>query len=449
FFASQIEKLLERLVDHGLAMHQTAEPKAFSLFKKRLNEVKEVEPVGQKQHLDVNSIAKKHGVDVAEIEKQLEMGRKVEHEHTKDVDLATDIALNHLGEIPDYYSRLDKMEKQGKAAVKEQALTPAQIAVKRDQESRQNQRDTWKRHRYIHHVNKDHARLAKEESSLPKKYTKGLTPSEVKAKEAHIERNAKLSDRDPEAYKDMPGDKRIREKGIPLSKYTKKYHAMYGEASSPAQQAAIAISMKKAGKKPKNEEVEQVAEGAADTSLAAKAKKSGVSVGTLRKVYNRGVAAWNSGHRPGTTPQQWGHARVNSYITKGKTYHTADKDLHEEEQIDEMQLVGTDEYRRHAIAMTPGQSQEIQDVTQILNPVHDEQNCCPDNDIEDGQVGLGSSKDFRKLRKEAKESSVVDLTPTVNTKRTPKKVSSPQNYRSDLAGLPVTSRQTFNALESV
>ena len=67
--------------------------------------------------------------------------------------------------------------------------------------------------------------------------------------------------------------------------------------------------------------------------LAAKAKKSGISLSTLRKVYRRGVAAWNSGHRPGTTPQQWGMARVNSYITKGKTYHTADKDLREETKI--------------------------------------------------------------------------------------------------------------------
>ena len=71
---------------------------------------------------------------------------------------------------------------------------------------------------------------------------------------------------------------------------------------------------------------------AAESGLAAKAEKSGVSIGTLRKVYNRGMAAWNSGHRPGTTPQQWGMARVNSYITKGKgTYHGADKDLREEE----------------------------------------------------------------------------------------------------------------------
>jgi len=68
----------------------------------------------------------------------------------------------------------------------------------------------------------------------------------------------------------------------------------------------------------------------ANKGLAAKASKSGISIGTLRKVYNRGMAAWNSGHRPGTTPQQWGMARVNSYIGKGSgTYHGADKDLHE------------------------------------------------------------------------------------------------------------------------
>ena len=62
--------------------------------------------------------------------------------------------------------------------------------------------------------------------------------------------------------------------------------------------------------------------------LKKKAAKSGVSYGTLKKVYNRGMAAWRTGHRPGTTPQQWGMARVNSYITKGKgTYYGADSDL--------------------------------------------------------------------------------------------------------------------------
>jgi len=53
-------------------------------------------------------------------------------------------------------------------------------------------------------------------------------------------------------------------------------------------------------------------------AIADKAKKSGISAATLRKVYNRGMAAWKTGHRPGTTPQQWGHARVNAFITKKK-----------------------------------------------------------------------------------------------------------------------------------
>lgn len=82
-------------------------------------------------------------------------------------------------------------------------------------------------------------------------------------------------------------------------------------------------------KKLKEEILEMVNE--ASDGLADKAKKSGISLSTLKKVYARGIAAWNSGHRPGTTPQQWAHARVNSYITKGKgTYHGADKDLRSE-----------------------------------------------------------------------------------------------------------------------
>ena len=74
-----------------------------------------------------------------------------------------------------------------------------------------------------------------------------------------------------------------------------------------------------------DKEIEELSENEA---LRKKAAKSGISYGTLKKVFNRGMAAWKSGHRPGTTPQQWGHARVNSYITKGKgTYYGADSDL--------------------------------------------------------------------------------------------------------------------------
>ena len=62
--------------------------------------------------------------------------------------------------------------------------------------------------------------------------------------------------------------------------------------------------------------------------LAGKAEKSGMPLGILRKVYNRGMAAWKSSHRPGTTPQQWAMARVNSFTTKSSgTWGKADKDL--------------------------------------------------------------------------------------------------------------------------
>ena len=71
-----------------------------------------------KSHKSVESIAKKHGVDVSFIKKQLKMGEPIEHEHTKDHDLAKDIALQHLDEIPDYYTRLKKMEISAKKGLK-------------------------------------------------------------------------------------------------------------------------------------------------------------------------------------------------------------------------------------------------------------------------------------------------------------------------------------------
>ena len=49
-------------------------------------------------------------MDVSDIQRQLDMGEPIEHEHTKDHKLAMDIALQHLDEFPDYYTRLKKME---------------------------------------------------------------------------------------------------------------------------------------------------------------------------------------------------------------------------------------------------------------------------------------------------------------------------------------------------
>ena len=62
-------------------------------------------------------------------------------------------------------------------------------------------------------------------------------------------------------------------------------------------------------------------------SLPDIAKATGISLKTVKTIYNRGLAAWRTGHRPGASPQAWGYARVHSFATKGKTYYTADKDL--------------------------------------------------------------------------------------------------------------------------
>ena len=62
----------------------------------------------------VEQIAKKHRLDVSFIQNQLDMGEPIEHEHTKNHKLAMEIALQHLDEIPDYYTRLKKMEASAK-----------------------------------------------------------------------------------------------------------------------------------------------------------------------------------------------------------------------------------------------------------------------------------------------------------------------------------------------
>tara|TARA_B110000977_G_scaffold51311_1_gene69723 strand:- start:38047 stop:38847 length:801 start_codon:yes stop_codon:yes gene_type:complete len=131
------------------------------------------------------------------------------------------------------------------------------------------------------------------DGAQPAAYHKGLSKSTKVKRDAQFKKQAKMADDNPDAYKPAPGDATAKTK---TSKHTKKYKQMFGED--------------------------------AKTGLAKKAEKSGMPIGILRKVYNRGVAAWKTGHRPGTTPEQWGYARVNSFITKSSgTWGKADKDL--------------------------------------------------------------------------------------------------------------------------
>lgn len=63
------------------------------------------------------------------------------------------------------------------------------------------------------------------------------------------------------------------------------------------------------------------------SSLKKKSKASGIPVSILRKVFSKGMQAWNAGHRPGVAQHQWGMGRVNSFITGSGGARKADADL--------------------------------------------------------------------------------------------------------------------------
>jgi hypothetical protein len=359
----------------------------------------------------VEAIAAKHNVSVAEIIQALTMGKQVEKEHTNDEKTAEIIALAHLWEKPNYYDMLKQMEQKIPSTPEDH------IAIEKKMERERRIRDT----RVLTHQNRHIHQAAMGEAIRRVPRSGNITAVNAKRELNNAERAA-------------------------------------------FEKAKIQLATSKV-------QEETIEEG--DNSIAAKAKKTGISVGTLRKVYNRGVAAWNSGHRPGTTPQQWGHARVNSYINKGKTYHTADKDLREDADINElfeMQLVGTDEYRKHAIAMTPGQGEPVdafpvkspnkKPVAVIAKPgksivsqYEEHTNCgTPDCCGECEQTGGGdlpTVRKFSELRKEAKEKDGkddgVETEPTLTAKHKKGALKRPNHYDYTLQGLPVTAR--FNAYE--
>lgn len=93
----------------------------------------------------------------------------------------------------------------------------------------------------------------------------------------------------------------------PESDHTKDFKKKFGEMKSFSQ---------------------SLEEADAKKALQKKADKTKMPYGILKKVFDRGYAAWSSSHRPGTNPTQWGLARVNSFATKSKgTWGGADKDL--------------------------------------------------------------------------------------------------------------------------
>ena len=141
--------------------------------------------------------------------------------------------------------------------------------------------------------------VKKVKGTQPKKYYKTLD-KDTKKKRADFFKTRKPYSKsdDDDDYKPAPGDAKAKTKP---SGFTKKFKQMYGEV------------------KDINETI---------TAVKNKAKKTGMPYSILKQVYNRGMAAWKGGHRPGATQQQWALARVNSFVTKSSgTWGGADKDL--------------------------------------------------------------------------------------------------------------------------
>jgi hypothetical protein len=75
------------------------------------------------------------------------------------------------------------------------------------------------------------------------------------------------------------------------------------------------------------ETLEEAKKSGVTASLKKKSKASGIPMGILRKVFSKGMQAWNAGHRPGVAQHQWGLGRVNSFITGAGGARKADADL--------------------------------------------------------------------------------------------------------------------------
>jgi len=184
------------------------------------------------------------------------------------------------------------------------------------------------------------------------KYPKKYLTKNPNVMKREIKKHGGKEDSDSSAYGPWDADYKSRKAGkgkkveTKSSKYTKKFKELYGESENFDETLGENIA---AYDKFKDiledisfevledllvemgiEEIENDVNeaGKTETALKNKAKKTGFPLGILRQVFNRGVAAWKNGHVPGTTPAQWGMARVNSFSTGGRTTEVSDGALY-------------------------------------------------------------------------------------------------------------------------
>jgi hypothetical protein len=124
----------------------------------------------------------------------------------------------------------------------------------------------------------------------PLRYYRGLTKKQALERKEEIKKFGKLHWDNPKAYVGFKTDKYAKTKR--KSSYTAEWDRLFPDAKS----------------------------------LEQRSKVTGVPKKYLQTVYNRGMAAWRTGHRVGMSEQAWSYPRVSSFLLCGKTHYGPDSD---------------------------------------------------------------------------------------------------------------------------
>ena len=121
---------------------------------------------------------------------------------------------------------------------------------------------------------------------FPSKYLKGLTATERAIAKYEIDRGYEYSMDDPKAYEDWKSDIKAKARGLKTlpSKWRNKFARKYGPLKKGYD------------------------------FLDRMSKTTGVKRKYLKKIQDKGLAAWRVGHRPGVTPMQWARGRVYAFV---------------------------------------------------------------------------------------------------------------------------------------
>jgi hypothetical protein len=98
-----------------------------------------------------------------------------------------------------------------------------------------------------------------------------------------------------------------------------RFHDMLKKQYKPFQTDAI-----KSTKKSKYTIAFEKNFGPDHKTLSSKSEATGVPLDIIQEVFRKGQAAWRTGHRVGATENQWGYARVHSFLTLGCTAFASD-----------------------------------------------------------------------------------------------------------------------------